>query len=132
MTGVARWFFAVAVLSILIGMGWGIQMAATHDHTLSPAHGHLNLIGWVSFGLMGLYYHLVPQAAGRLAKVHFAVATLGLVAIVPGIALATSGQGEGLAIAGSFLTLAGMVIFAVVVLRSGVPQGAAPRGVPAE
>lgn len=127
MKGVAYWFFALGVLSVLAGMVWGIQMSATHDHTLSPAHAHLNLVGWVSFGLMGLYYHLVPQAAaGLLARVHLGLATLGLAALVPGIVLAITGRGEGLAIAGSFLTLGGMVLFLFIVLRTG--REAAPRG----
>ena len=41
-------FFLLAVISALGGMVWGIQMSASGDHSLSPAHGHLNLIGWVS------------------------------------------------------------------------------------
>jgi len=60
MKGVANWFFTTAALCVLIGMAWGIQMAATGDHSLSPAHAHLNLVGWVTMGLFGLYYHNVP------------------------------------------------------------------------
>ena len=118
MKGVAYLFFALGVVSVTLGMAWGIQMSATHDHALSPAHAHLNLIGWVTFGLIGVYYHLHPAVAGgALARLHFAVAAAGLFALVPGIVLAVTGQGEGLAIAGSMLTLAGMVLFLVVVLR---------------
>jgi hypothetical protein len=39
--------------------------------------------------------------------------------MVPGIALAILGQTEALAVAGSFLTIASMVIFVVTVLRHG-------------
>lgn len=119
MKGISAAFFTIAVLAALIGMGWGIHMAASGDHNLSPAHGHLNLIGWVSFAIFGFYYHLVPAAAqGILAKVHFGVSTIGLVVIVPGIAMAISGQTEVLAKLGSVVTLAGMLVFLTVVLRS--------------
>ena len=112
MNGIARGFFIIGVFSVVIGMLWGIQMSATHDHTLSPAHAHVNLVGWVTFGLIGLYYHLVPTAAqGRLARIHLGLATLGLVALVPGIVLAITGATEIVAILGSFLTLGAMAIF---------------------
>lgn len=118
MNGVARYFMILGVLSVIIGMIWGIQMSATQDHAMSPAHAHLNLLGWVTFSIFAFYYHAVPQAAAsRIARIHLAIAALGLGTIVPGIAMALSGQGEALAKLGSVLSLASMVIFAVVVLR---------------
>jgi cbb3-type cytochrome oxidase subunit 1 len=119
MQRVGTWFFTVAALCAAVGMAWGIQMAATHDHLLSPAHAHLNLVGWVTMGLFGLYYRLTPAAAGRLAWVHFALAVAGVLLMVPGIALAILGQTEALAIAGSFATIASMVLFVGTVLRHG-------------
>ena len=120
MKGLSYWFFALGVLSVLIGMVWGIQMAATHDHLLSPAHAHLNLLGWVSFSIYAFFYHLVPNAAqGLLPKVHFALALVGLVVIVPGIAMAHTGVNEGIAAAGSILSLLSMLVFGVIVLRHG-------------
>lgn len=120
MRKVGTWFFAVAALCATAGMAWGIQMAATHDHLLSPAHAHLNLVGWVSMGLFGLYYRLTPSAAGRLAWVQFALALAGVLLLVPGIALAIRGGTEGFAVAGSFLTIGSMVIFVLTVLRHGL------------
>ena len=85
MRGIAFLFVATAALFVTIGMVWGIQMSASGNHMLSGAHAHLNLIGWVTMGLFGFYYHLVPAAAARpLAKVHYGVATLGVLTIVPG------------------------------------------------
>ncbi|MCA0870610.1 cbb3-type cytochrome c oxidase subunit I [Seohaeicola saemankumensis] len=125
MNGIARYFMILGVVSVLIGMIWGIQMSATQDHGLSPAHAHLNLLGWVTFSIFAFYYHAVPEAAAsRLAQIHLAVAALGLVTIVPGIVMALTGQGEGLAKLGSVLSLASMLIFGAVVLRrQGAPVG---------
>ncbi|MGB8622843.1 MAG: hypothetical protein WCD16_08485 [Paracoccaceae bacterium] len=120
MRGIAFYFFAFAVLCVTIGMLWGIQMAASGDHELYPAHAHLNLVGWVSMGLFGVYYRLTPAAAeAGLAKIHFVVAALGVMIMIPGIVLALTERGEMLAVTGSFLTLASMLIFGFTVLRHG-------------
>ena len=119
MNRIATLFFATGAIFALIGMAWGIQMSATQDHTLAPAHAHLNLIGWVTMGLFGFYYHLVPAAAARpLAKVHYGVATLGVLTIVPGIVMVLRQQGETLAAIGSVLTILSMLIFLYTVLTT--------------
>lgn len=126
MQGTAFWFFASATLYVTVGMGWGIMMAATEDFALSPAHAHLNLVGWVTMGLFGLYYHLVPETAETwLAKVHFAVATVGLWLIVPGIVMVVQGGNTTVAKVGSVLTLLSMLIFVATVFRSRVRRPSA-------
>jgi hypothetical protein len=114
-------FLRLGVLCGLIGMLMGIAMAATHDHALMPAHAHLNLLGWVSLLLYGLAYRLLPDAAAsRLAGWHFRLAALGLAFMVPGLVLLAYGHpaGEPAAIIGSVLTVAAMVLFAVVLMRA--------------
>ena len=65
-------FLLVAVVAAMIGMGGGIFMAITHDFTLAPAHAHLNLLGWVSMALYGLFYRAFPElSGGRLPQVTF-------------------------------------------------------------
>lgn len=119
MRGIAFTFMALGVLAVLIGMVWGIVMAASQDHTLAPAHAHLNLLGFVLFSVFAIYYHVVPEASSmRLARIHCLLSVAGLIVMVPGIALAISGVTEAGAILGSFLTLGGMVCFGIVVLRS--------------
>jgi hypothetical protein len=53
--------FQAAVLFVVAGMIWGIVMAVTDDHSAFPAHAHLNLLGWVSLFLIGIYYRLKPS-----------------------------------------------------------------------
>ena len=119
MRGISFAFLVCGTVAVLIGMAWGIQMSATGDHALSPAHAHLNLLGWVSFAIYGFYYHLVPTAAAsRLAWAHFGLTLLGLVILVPGIAMAISGAGETLAKVGSMLTLLAALMFLIVLWRS--------------
>lgn len=120
MRDVAFVFLVAAVLCVLVGMGWGIQMAISQDHLMSGAHAHLNLVGWTTMALFGIYYRLTPQAAGTwLARVHAGIAILGVVVMVPGITIAIT-QGEpGIAAAGAMLTTLSMAIFLVTVLRHG-------------
>lgn len=121
MTSLPKWFFATGAVFALLGMAWGIQMSATQDHTLSPAHGHLNLVGFVAMSVFGAYYALTPAAArSGIARAHFGVSLLAVIVMVPGIALAIAEQGEALAKGGSVLALLSMAMFAYVVLRHGV------------
>ena len=121
MKDLSKWFFAAGALCALAGMAWGIQMSATHDHTLSPAHGHLNLIGFVTLTIYGIYYALTPDAAqSKLASIHLGISLLAVVLLVPGIAMAISGAGETLAKVGSVVTIATMGLFIFMILRHGV------------
>jgi cbb3-type cytochrome oxidase subunit 1 len=109
----------VSVVMILIGLIMGVAMGASEDFRLMPAHAHLNLVGWVTMALFGLYYHLVPKAGEHWsAKLHFAVATAGILVMVPGIVLALERSEDTLAKIGSILTLVSMLIFVVNVWRS--------------
>ena len=121
MQNIPKWFFATAATFALCGMIWGIQMSARHDHTLSPAHAHLNLVGFVVMSVYGAYYALTPAATkSHLARLHFGLATAAVAALVPGIVMAISGQGETLAKIGSVLAVLGMGLFMFMILRHGV------------
>ena len=120
-------FFGTSALAVTLGMAWGIQMSASGDHTLSGAHAHLNLVGWVTMALFGVYYLLTPSAsASILSRIHYALALAGLVTLVPGIVLALTEQGEALAKLGSVLTMSSMLVFLYTVFRHGF---GAPRDV---
>jgi hypothetical protein len=120
MTPIAKSFLLAAVLSALCGMGLGIFMAASQDHTLGGVHAHLNLVGWVSLALFGFYYALTPQAVGRIARLHLALSVLGAIVMPIGIALAILQGQEAVVAIGSLLVLGGMLVFGLTVLRHGV------------
>ena len=114
-------FFATAAIFALFGMVWGIQMSASQDHTLSPAHGHLNLIGFVVMSVFGTYYALTPSASeSRLAVFHYGLTVAAVLVLIPGIVMAITEQGEALAKIGSVLALFAMALFAFIVIRKGV------------
>src|SRR5690606_14868226 len=108
-------FMLAGILFVLIGMCLGIYMGSVEDFTLAPLHAHLNLVGWATMMLFGLFYRGDQTAASRpLASWHFWIAVLGMICFIPGIAAANLGNTtwEIFIIPGSILTLISMLIFA--------------------
>jgi FtsH-binding integral membrane protein len=126
--------FMGAVVLALVGMGWGIVMAASQDHSTMPAHAHLNLLGWVSLFLFGLFYHLHPAIdASRIAVTQVAIWIIGTVVLTIGVALVYSGNaiGDPIAAVSSLLVVAAMALFGWIVLRRD-RMATLARPVPAE
>lgn len=125
MRGTGFYFFIFGVLCVTLGMFWGIQMSISGDHALTGAHAHLNLVGWVTMALFGVYYTLTPSAAASgLAKIHLALAIAGVVVMVPGIAIVIKGGSDAMAAAGSMLTAASMLVFLYTVFKNGLGRPA--------
>jgi hypothetical protein len=127
--------FKAAVLFAMTGMAMGIAMAATHDHSVFPAHAHLNLLGWVSLFLIGIYYRLNPPLdISRAALVQVVVWILGTIVLTIGVAAIYLGYpaAEPIAIVGSLIVFADMLLFAVLVFRPSSKASRSPRLAPAE
>lgn len=118
MPNIDRWFLRVAVIYALVAMLLGIVMGVSEDHSQMPTHAHLNLVGWVSMAIYALVYRQYPAAGqGRLALAHFWVANIGAVLLNVGVygLMAGNSSLELIAIAGSLITILGMLIFAGIV-----------------
>jgi hypothetical protein len=112
--------FLAAVAIALIGMAWGIHMAISQDHSTLAAHAHLNLLGWVSLFLFGVFYRLHPALdAARIARLQVLIWLAGTAILTVGVAMIHSGRpsGEPLAGVGSIIVLADMLLFGWLVLR---------------
>jgi hypothetical protein len=113
--------FCSAVCLGIVGMLIGIMMAASGDHSVYPAHAHLNLIGWVSLFLIGIFYRFHPDLDGsRLALIQVGIWVCGTVILSCGIAAIYLGRPdlEFIAITGSLIVLADMLMFAYLVFRT--------------
>jgi uncharacterized membrane protein len=85
-----------------------------------PAHAHLNLLGWVSLFLFGIYYHLHPAIdRSRLASVQVWVWIVGTIILTIGVALVHSRHTicDPIAAVSSLLVLADMLLFGWLVIR---------------
>jgi hypothetical protein len=112
--------FRLAVLFVIAGMAMGIGMAMSHDHSIMPAHAHLNLLGWVSLFLFGIYYERRPVLdTSRLAMVQVSVWAVGTVVLTAAVAALHLGYSAAEPFAGlaSMALLAAMLLFAYVVFR---------------
>jgi len=128
--------FPAAVLFVIAGMVWGIMMAISRDHSAMPAHAHLNLLGWVSLFLMGVFYHLHPTLdSSRAAMTQVCIWIAGTVILTVGVGLIHTGRpvGNPIAAIGSFIALADMIFFGWLVIRRPREASALLRSaVPAE
>jgi len=112
--------FQAAVLMVLVGMLWGLQMGISQDHSAMPAHAHLNLLGWVSLFLVGVYYRHHPSLdSSRVALIQVAIWIGGTVVMIIGVGLVHTGRvsGEPFAAIGSLVAIAAMLMFAWLVYR---------------
>lgn len=127
MNTLARICWISSPVYLLVGMVFGIWMAATQDHSLAPAHAHLNLIGGVLMAIFGGFYTLFPAVAqSSVAKVQVAATHLAIWCMFPGIILALQGRGEALAITGSLLGVVAVALFLVQTARATTTGRSAP------
>jgi hypothetical protein len=113
--------FKLSSLTAVIGVSFGVYMGVGGDHTLGPVHVHLNLVGWVSLFLFGLFYKFYPDAIGGAAVVQVAMVAIGYVVMLSGLAgllLTASAAFMPLAVVGSLLVWLGFVLFFVIVAKT--------------
>jgi hypothetical protein len=115
--------FALASVSAVVGVSLGFYMGIMHDFTLAPVHAHVNLLGWVSLFLMGLYYRFQDQAQGKAAALQVTVYAIGYIALTSGMAGMFLGYRDEFfvwTLTGAILAWLGFVMFAVIVIATGL------------
>jgi len=109
-------FLKIAVVYLVIGVVMGIVMGITRQFQFAPVHAHVNLLGWATFAIGGLVYMLFPQAAAtRLAAWHFWLLNIGAPVFMISLYLIVAGNEAAVpvTIAGSFITLAALIVFLI-------------------
>lgn len=108
-TGVAGKFFIAAMifyaLNCIQGSIQSIQAINTFVHGTQwiTGHGHLALVGWISFGVFGFIYYLVPRITGKniysegLSNFNLWFAVLGLLGMLIPLSIAGLIQGAAFA-----------------------------------
>lgn len=127
---VSYFCFAAAACAGLVGMCLGIVMGITQDFTLSPAHAHLNLLGWVTMALYGLYHRGVVRSRQRLAWTQVGMAAVGFPLMSGGLGVYLGMGMEGavpFVVAGSLLCVGSMLLF-MTILAVDYRQGRSAQG----
>jgi hypothetical protein len=107
--------FVVAALAALGGMALGIFMGIAQDFTLAPAHAHLNLLGWVTMAVYGLYHRGAGRTGGAAGWLQAVTGALGAAFMAGGLGIyLANGHDERfvpLVITGSLLAVLAMLLF---------------------
>ncbi|MEW6542205.1 MAG: cbb3-type cytochrome c oxidase subunit I [Nitrospirota bacterium] len=130
------WFYGVALVALLLGLGMGEAMALQFLPSTLPgqgrlAHIHLNLLGFVTLTIIGTMHTLYPTVLNaplfspRLARWTFFLLPAGIAVLIGGF-LATLVPVQ---IAGGAILVAGTLLYAANILqtwlRAGRPSQAA-------
>jgi hypothetical protein len=118
-------FLKIAVVYLFVGALLGGFMGLSQQFTLAPVHAHLLLLGWASFALAGLVYHLYPAAsATMLARVHFWLHNLGLPVFMIALGMLLTGHESAGPLVGiaAIVVIIGLAAFATNVLMNAKPS----------
>lgn len=112
----------ISVIYFAIGVSIGMYMSMAHNYALTGVHVHINLLGWASFALAGVIYHLFPAISKNLyAKLHFWSANIGLPLMMIGLTaliLAAAEQATIFVAIGGVLVVFSVIMFAINVLQN--------------
>jgi hypothetical protein len=117
---IACFCFILAALAGVTGMLLGLYMGPSEDHSLTPAHAHLNLMGWVTMTLYGLYHRGAPQDVRALRWVQVGPGGFGIPVFTGGPAFCLQAGNENLfgpTVAAALACFAAMVLFLVILIR---------------
>lgn len=121
MNAVSNNFLRLGVLSALVGMALGVWMGANQDFVLRPVHAHINLLGFASMMLFGLFYRAFPAAGrGWLPMTHFVLSVLGFLILMPSLTLMLLQRPLFMPamIASEIMLVASMALFVVIVFKA--------------
>ena len=125
-------YFKTAIVFLIVGIAAGIHMSITGDHSVTGAHAHINLLGWVTMALFGTYFAFEPEKAkSRLARIQYGVYTIGVVVMMPSLYFMLKGNPalEPLVAISSLVVFAGVLLFAIVIFSG--KKTAASKAAPA-
>ena len=117
-------FLKIAVVYLFIGALLGLAMGLSQKFTLAPVHAHLLLLGWASFALVGLLYHLYPAAGDtKLARIHFWLHNLGLPVFMVALGMLLTGHESAGPVVGlsALVVILGLTSFVTNVLMNVKP-----------
>ena len=119
-------FIVTALLCLLVGEGLGIYMGIGQDFLLTPAHVHLNLLGWVTLAAFGLLHRVYPAlGTSRMATVQMWLAIIANIAMPAGLAIMLlGGSAEPVKYAALAVILATLLFVIMFVRKAALAKAA--------
>src|SRR5699024_3740324 len=108
----AKWI-KLSVLYLILGIAFGLFMHYAFDLRWGATHAHINVVGWLTTGLIGIIYSVYPRAGNSgLGVFQFWTYNIGLpvllfgmayIQIDPGLLMEITVSGGGVLVAISVL-----------------------------
>jgi hypothetical protein len=120
-------FLRLGVLAALVGMSLGVWMGAHENFTLRPVHAHVNLLGFASMMLFGLFYRVFPDAGrGWLPVAHFGLSVVGFLVMAPSLSLMLLGHLGAMPFlaVSEIMLVASMLLFVIIVFMATMKKPA--------
>lgn len=118
-------FIGAALICLLVGEGLGIHMGISQDFLLTPAHVHLNLLGWVTLAIFGVLHRIYPAlGVSRLALVQCVLAIVANMAMPAGLAIMLLTHDPTLVKYASLAVLLATILFGIMFVRKAPAAGA--------
>ncbi|MBT7951141.1 MAG: hypothetical protein HN764_05930 [Gammaproteobacteria bacterium] len=113
-------FLMTAILYGLWGTLMGSWLVFTKQSYLSQVHAHINLLGWVTMALFGVFYHFYPKVSeSMLAAIHFWVANISVLTLNIGLWMFFEQNGGGQLIRiGAVLVPLSFILFFIVMWQA--------------
>lgn len=103
----------ISVIYLIIGIAFGLFMHYAIDLRWGATHAHINVVGWLSTGLIGLIYSVFPRAGNSGLGVFqfwtyniglpFLLFGMGYIHVNPGLLMEVTVSGGGILVAISVL-----------------------------
>lgn len=116
-------FLAISILYLIAGVCLGIGMGIAEDFSYAHLHAHMNLVGFVAHGFFGFTHRLWPglrDSALSIPQLYLLV--IGAPIFLIGLPLAQFHAQPILAIIGSFLVLASVILFFMMFVSKSMQQ----------
>jgi hypothetical protein len=113
-------------------MTLGVWMGANQDFVLRPVHAHINLLGFASMMLFGLFYRAFPAVGrGWLPMTHCVLSVLGFLILMPSLTLMLLQRPLFLPgmIASEIMLVASMALFVIIVFKATMAKDATAQAV---
>ena len=120
MNNIGRTYILLGLLWLLAGTIFGTWIGASDHLQYGDGHAHMNLLGFVTSSLFGLFFIIMPgMTRSKLAMPQLVLFQVGSVALVLGKILVTAGTTIlPLLIGGSFAVIIGVILMLVILWQS--------------
>lgn len=121
MPAISRFYFMTAICFLIAGIVLGLKMGNTHDYAAVGAHAHINLLGWVTMSIFGIYHALNPSgASSRLARLQAYIYVPGVLVMAIGLYLLLTGTqaAEPVVAVASLAVFVGVLMFGAIIYRT--------------